>query len=51
MAAYALAHRVGEWLGAPSERRFARLYRYHAARGRRHQLDLMLVEARQGRGA
>ena len=49
MAAYALAHRVGEWLGAPSERRFARLYRYHAARGRRHQLDLMLVEARQGR--
>jgi glucosyl-dolichyl phosphate glucuronosyltransferase len=45
MAAYALAHRIGRVLGAPSERCFAGLYRYHSARGRRHQLDLILLEA------
>lgn len=47
MAAYAAAHRLGGALGAPAERCFARLYRYHAARGRRHQLELMLLHPRE----
>lgn len=41
MATYALTHRLSGALGAPAERCFAGLYRYHAARGRRHQLELM----------
>ena len=46
IAAYALSHRLGGALGAPAERSFGRLYRYHSARGRRHQLELMLLDAR-----
>ena len=52
MAAYAVAHGFGRLLGASAEHCFERLYRYHAARGRRHQLALMLLEAdARGRGS
>lgn len=46
IATYASMHWLGRVLGAPTERCFARLYRYHSARGRRHQLALMLVDNR-----
>lgn len=50
IAVYALAQRLASALALPMERRFARLYRWHSARGRRHQLRLLL-ESAPGRGA
>ena len=45
IAAYVLAQHLATWTAQPMDRRFARLYRVYSARGRLHQLRLMLEGA------